>query len=429
MGLWDYIKNSREETQRIHDYSLDVAGPSTFVPDSRKDQAWNRDDVNHQFQIATQDPVANYICFKISENVFDDWFRFVDSNGKEIMQGVQKELQKLGAEKIFTQSLAAERTHGWSWIYTGESKFRDDTNFNGSKIANLDYFTPRETEVSQYDALGQPKQLKIEIETDKGNRVFKINAEEFILVRTRPFDRTERGLPATYSVWDDIIRLNLIVDSITWYDSKIGLGLFVVKTTKQLSTAEKSKFQEALEDVSVRRAMVYDNRVEDASFVGANAGGTNFHEDINSLMNRIAAGSGIPKDVLIGASAGSITGSEINSKALYATLNQVQRSFEYVIRELVRRMGHDNRPYFIDWNTRYAHDEEEKARINYLNAQELGLKMQWMTINEIRKEEGLSPIENGDRLLSDVQVTLQGEEPASDESSLEQTRNPEGVNI
>lgn len=427
MGLWDYLRRSREETQRIHDTGTSSAAPPTFVPELIKDKVWNRDDPGDQFKVARHDPIGYYITHKISENVFDDWFRFVDKDGNEIMFDVQKELRKLNARRIFTQVLAGERTFGHSWLYTGKAKFRDSTSFNGNRIANLDYFTPRMAEVVKYDGLGQPEELKIELSTDKGTRVFELPADDFILVRTRPYDRTHKGHPATYSVWDYLTYLRYIFHSISWYDMKIGLGIFVMRTKNQLSQQEMSNLQEAYQDISVKRSGVFDDRIEDVEFIGADAGGTNFHEDIAALLNMIAAGCGIPKDVLTGVSAGAITGSEINNKALYATLNQIQRSFEPVIRELVRRMGYD-REFDIDWNTRYAHDEEEKARINYLNAQELGLKMQWMTINEIRAEEGLPPVENGDRLPSDVQVTLQGEEPSSDERSTEQTRNPEGVN-
>jgi len=42
---------------------------------------------------------------------------------------------------------------------------------------------------------------------------------------------------------------------------------------------------------------------------------------------------------------------------------------EPVIRELVRRMGHEDDNYDIKWNVRYATDEMQQAQIRVLNVQ------------------------------------------------------------
>jgi hypothetical protein len=187
----------------------------------------------------------------------------------------------------------------------------------------------------------------------------------------------------------------------------------------------KAKMDASFEDISTKRALAINpSDITKIEFIGPSSGTTNFESHLDSCMKRVAAGTGIPKDVLIGATAGAITGSEINVKSLYATISQIQQSIEPMIRELVRRMGYSD-DFEIEWNTRFAYDEEQEAKIDNYRAQTLQIKSAWMTKNEIRAESGLDPIEGGDQTKQDITIGVAGLKTPDQQ---QQTRNPQGVN-
>jgi hypothetical protein len=167
---------------------------------------------------------------------------------------------------------------------------------------------------------------------------------------------------------------------------KYGLGIYMwAINSGQMSDDTEAALEAALEDSSVMRAFMYDKGLVDSvDFVGPSGPSTNnIVEGINSYLGFIAAGSGVPANILTGQEAGAITGSEINVKALYATLNQIQKSIEPYIRELVRRMGYENEEYEIDWNLRFATDEVESANARLLNAN--------AALAEMQVDQGIGP--------------------------------------
>jgi len=433
MGIRQKLANRIYRTEAATSFpgqaSVNKNNPPTFVPELIRAGTWNKDDLDHLETVASDDPVANYIVYKLSENALDDWFKFVDKDGNEIMLEVQKELKMLGAKKALTLALSGERWAGYSWLYTGKNRYIPKT-IEGGRIASLHPFTPKECSVFAYDASGNPKTMQLNINVGKGQNTqsmerLTLPAKDFIELNTRPIGRGYKGRSALYSVWDMLVYLRYIYHSMTFYDMKIGAGLFVVKTAKPIKDSAKAAMNRAFADISVKRSLIIDGtEIDNIGFIGAGAGATDFEGHINSVLEMIAAGTGIPKDVLIGATAGAITGSEVNIKSLFATLNQIQSTMEPIIRELVIRMGFSNEEYEIEWNARYAHDEEEQSKIAMNNAQTLATQT-WLTPNEKRALAGYPSIEGGDELVGPIQS--KEDDKTADEQ--DQTRNLEGTNI
>jgi hypothetical protein len=232
------------------------------------------------------------------------------------------------------------------------------------------------------------------------NEYDDIPYDDFIQFMTRPKGRSYEGYPVLYPVWDSLIYLVLSKHALTFAHMKWGLGMFLWKMIGGVTAEKEAALEAALEDVSVMRAFMYDrDMVEDVSFVGPSGSTHNIVDGMDHFLGHIAAGTGIPKEIITGISAGAITGSEINNKALYATLNQIQKSVEPYIRELVARMGYTDEDYEIDWNVRFASDEVEAAQARLLNAQAEQL--------ETMSSQGMGP--------NDIAVRMQ-EEPAHNQS-------------
>lgn len=436
MGIFDRFR--KETTDYIQEDAIyGKNSPSNFRSDLLTQQYNNKNDTTHLFEVARQDPIARYIVFKLAENALDDGFTFRDKNGNEIMKKAQKDLIRLNAKQVLTQVLAAERWGGWAWLHVVKNtNYRQET-IGSSPIAKLDFFTRKDCEVYEYDVMGQPKELEITTLSGVGAKTtieqkVRLPASQFILWRTRQYDRSHRGDPITFNIWDDMTSIREIIGSMVFYDAKIGNGLFVIKLARSPDTAMKASMQNEVETFSTQRAVGLDpSIIEDVGFVGAEGSTTDFENHIKILLERIAAGASIPKDVLIGATAGAISGSEVNVKALFQAINSIQQSIEPYIRELMSRLGY-NEDYEIDWNVRYAHDEEQRSKIDMNNAQTLAIRSSWLTKNEIRAIEGLPAMEGGDELKKPVDFSvgvsgLSDKEQTPDER--EQTRNPNGEQL
>ena len=381
-GLLDRLRGIRKETtERVWSTTMLKNAPPTFVSDFIVEGAWSRYETEHLGNMARRDASAYAITTGIANNVFDDWFKFVKKNDpdnpkKPIMEEVQQELEALDAKKWMSLALAGERTFGHTWLYVGTEELTMDTYTGPPRVLSLDVFTPEYASPTDFDDVGRPTEITVKVLTNSGNtsqavyQEIPIPVADCILFRTRPYDRSHEGLSALWPVWNALCGLNFIFHAITSYDMKIGVGALILTTTSMASDADVTAAQAAMEELSVTRVgVVPGDRVKSLEYIGAGAGATDFAEHINAFREEIAAGSKIPKDVLTGTSAGAITGSEVNSKALYAVIQGIQSSMVPYIRELVRRLGHTEEDYDIEWNTRYATDEMQQAQIRVLNAQ------------------------------------------------------------
>ena len=381
MSFLDRFRGVRQEaTQRVWNPNAKRNRPPSYVSDFIVEGAWDRDEPEHQGNMAKRDPCAWNITTGIANNVFDDWFKFVDpeDDEKEIMQEIQKEFERLNARKWLSLALADERTYGFVWLHVGPEDVsqRTDGYTGPQRVVNLDVFNPEYCRPIEFNDIGMPVTLAVQVLTNAGKQGGQytetpIPVSETIPIRTRPYDRSHEGLPATYAVWNALCGLNFAFHAITSYDMKIGMGALILKTKAMASLEDVAAAETMMEDLSVTRVgIIPGNKVESLEFVGASsAGSASFPAHIEAFLAQIAAGSKIPKDVLVGTSAGAITGSEVNSKALYAVIQGEQSKMEPYIRELVRRMGHEEENYVISWNTRYATDEMQQAQIRVLNAQ------------------------------------------------------------
>lgn len=440
--LMDTLGNVRTEIQkRLYDGNQDTTAPILFIDDLVYGDVVNRDSLLHQKDVAQKDAVAKYIVVKIAENALDDGFRLVKKVGdeEEIMPEITKGLKRLGFKRFMTEAVIAERMHGHGYLYTGTNKFRQDwvdAGLEGGEIGGLDAFTPMNAKVlnDDYDENGNPTFVTVWTNPNNQGDTKRLPFKEFIQVMTRPKGRSDKGYPATYSVWTELAYIRISKHALNFAHGKWGLGLLLLWSKGTLTSEVQSQIEEMLEGISNSRAgLINMDDIDRAEWTGPSGGGTtDITQGIDMYLGLVSAGTGIPKDILTGISAGAITGSEINSKELYATLNQVQKSIEPFIRELIRRMGHNGEDYEIDWNTRYATDEKEQAEIEVSHVSAQVARLQYYTMNEVRAIDNMKRVEGGDETpgaKDDFNIGFSGlSEPTGPEEQ-EQTRNKEGKQI
>lgn len=426
----------RRETSRFSPDDSSLTGknsPPSFVSELIRGGYSNPDSPANQRKMAMLNPVAYNAVFKLANNVWDDGWEFIDSDGNVIMQDIKLQMDALNADYYFTQALIMERIYGHGWLFKGKEKMRADVR-DGTplRIANLDVFSPEMTRVAEYDDYGNPSVIEVSVKTGLGASTMTtkipISADDLYLLRTRPrpHERSHTGIPVLYPVWSLLWSLERSFHSSDFYLAKFGYGMYTVMTERNLSDEALAKLQTTMESSSVSRVSILPGQlIKSIDFVNATGSPIDFPAEIHCRMGLIAAGLGVPLDLLIGLSAGSISGGEVNLKELYATLAQIQTSVMPMIRDLATALGSTRNDYGIRFITRYAHDEEQQSKIALNNATTLAIEAGWLTVNEIRDKEGLPPTEGGDRLKSDFDISVAGFQTPEEK---EATNNPTGEN-
>ena len=433
----------REGTSKLEfSGATSKTAPPTFVPSLIRANITNIEDPDHLEQVARLDPLANFIVYGVADMIFDDGFIFVDENGEEVMQDTLKELNRLNASKAWIQCLSAERWGGHSYQYSGKNKNAPQSG-EGGKLATLACFTRNQCSVFEYTEMGEPKTMKLNLTVGRGASQEGIElflpAEDFVIWNTRPIGRGYTGRPILEAIWDMLNYIRYLFHSMTFYDMTIGHGLFAVFVQAGFDATVIAKWQTALEDISHKRALVVDSGdVDKMEFIGPTSNATDFVEHIDMCIQTLSVAVGIPKELLMGAAAGAVTGSETNIKLGDESERKIKNSIEEYIRETVRKMGYENEDYLIQWIEKTAHTEEERINMEQIHAQALATRLPYLTIDEVRDIDGYPPLPDGrgDKLSSEVTsfgIDVQGlqgeEEDDQTADERDQTQNKEGKNL
>jgi len=386
MSLWSRLKRRFVgEVQQLYNYTSDQTAPLTYVAPLVQGEYTNKDIWQHLLKVAWEDPVAHRICVGLSQNVFDDWFiikkREKLEEGEEYKeheknQKIQEEFTRMNAKYWFTQALIAERIFGHCAVVFNYNKHKADVETDGYQVATMDVFSDENMEipVQAYDPqTGIPSYIWAWASPDMMNvAADEVPWDEVMWICTRPQGRSIFGYSAMYAVWDLMVYLRESIDAMVWNHKKYGIGIWMWYI-KGLSGETKDAVEDNIKDISSRRAMAVDiDQVDRVEWSGPTSQGTTgIVQGAEFTLGLISSGSGIPKDIFTGVSAGAITGSEINNKALYATISKIQSDMTPYILETIYRMGYDTKDMEIEWNTRYATDELEQAQIRQMNADAL----------------------------------------------------------
>ena len=424
----------REGTSKLEwTGSVSKTAPPTYVPDLVRSKIWNVEDLAHLDKVSRYDPLANFIVYGVADMIFDDGFTLIDHEGNEIATNkkIQHELKRLNAKKAWIQCLAVERWAGMAYEYTGKNKYIPESG-EGGKIATIHCFTPQECTVFEYKENGDPKTMKIEINVGKGGTISQevlfLPADDFIPWITRPIGRGYTGRSVLEAIWDMLIYIRYLFHSMTWYDMKIGHGLFAAFVHAGFDATTIAKWEAALEDVSSKRALVVNSGdVEKLEFIGPTSNATDFVEHIDMCIQALSAAVGIPKEILMGAAAGALSGSESNIKLGDEQERKIKGSIEEYLRETILRMGWDISDATFEWTERTSHTEEERGKIEQTHAQAQATKTPYLTIDELREIDGYPPLPDGrgDKLTSEMAAETQDFKGSIDVKGLEGEPTPE----
>jgi len=140
-----------------------------------------------------------------------------------------------------------------------------------------------------------------------------------------------------------------------------------------------------------------DSKVE---WIGAKGKALDPEPYANISLESLSCGSRIPVSHLRGATAGTLAGSEVNDREYWSGIAMQQSLLERVIWDLIDRLmdvGQIDRvvDYNLVWPSGFELSDQTVSEIELRDAQTLKLKLEWMTVNEVRDEQGLDQLPDG----------------------------------
>ena len=363
-----------------------------------------------------REPVANRIVFQVAHDVFDNWFR-VEELGDKPDPGfdvaVQRVLDELDAKSVFSEMAAYERLFGWAIIALSFMDFGGNPAqpvLEPRKILELFPYSSLQFSVDASDEDKDPSSerfglpLLYTVRREVNGVPSKLHYTRVIHSATRLLEHPYRGMSVLEPVYDDLTVLRNIRWGLGQTMFRYGSGFpdVEVKGAKKKDLDDLEATQQ-FKNLQARTYFLHSDNTK-LEFKGVAGRALNPEPYYLPIMESISAGSGVPLAVLRGAQAGALTGSEVNEREYFKLISDAQSRYEPAVRQLIdaliacgqiRYKWNVNRGYRVVWLGAFEMSEQTKASVELQKAQARNLEMAWMTVDEVRAEQGLPELEGG----------------------------------
>ena len=374
-----------------------------------------------------REPIVIWYIVKMAIDMFDNWFKVVEIGKEEddtLDQAVQKVLLKLNAKKEFPRAFIFERRYGTSillysttkvspgekWIEPIYEVNEDGTReYNGErKIVALTPYTKTKFGIQSYDTdeesirLGKPKIYDIR----RGSNITSIQAHysRLVHIATNIDEDPIWGNSRVDGIYDDSTGYRNLrwAQYQAWW--RVGTGFahltFPKATREQIQTWIKSGY---FNDIFTRSFFVSGQGEEDIQFKGVQSSLVNPTPFNDTALHNLSMATGIPKNLLIGAQAGTITGSQTNLTTYDKLISGDQELAEPFVRDVINTLmdlgqidfDRETNEYKIIWNPTFEPSQKELAQIEVLKQQAREKMLLYMKVDEVRDLDGLLPLDDG----------------------------------
>jgi len=291
-----------------------------------------------------REPIAYLLTFQVAHDVYDNWFEVLPlEEGKDkekFDEAAQKVLLDLKAKDVFTQAAVFERAYGWSIVVVGykdKGATLKEPVEAAEKIGSLMPYGPtlitdvKVDEDKESDRFGLPEIYKIQMSK---NEQAEVHYSRVIHFATRLLDHPWKGLSVLEPVWDDLTVIRNIAWGMGQTLYRYGSG-FPVVTIKGAKTPEQLReWAREWGPLTARTSMFKTDRQE-IEFKGLAGRALNPEPYYSAIMERISAGSGVPKPMIIGAQAGQLAGSEVNEREYFKLISGILGRFQKYLLTLI----------------------------------------------------------------------------------------------
>jgi len=364
-----------------------------------------------------REPVAHRIVFAVAHDVFDNWFEVeplqqetaetekVDK--QKFNESVRKVLLLLNAKDVFTQVAIFERAYGWSIVvlgYKDKGATLKAPVLQPEKIVSLEAFSPPLITSVEVDKrkesprFGLPLFYKVKI---SDTEEVEVHFSRVIHFATRKIELGYKGVSVLEPVWDDLTVLRNIRWGMGQTMYRYGSG-FPVVTVKGATKEQIDEYKREWGPLTAQTSMWCDENTS-IEFKGLAGRALDPEPYYTPIMENISAGTSIPMAILRGAQAGQLAGSEVNEREYFKLISDCQSRYEPGIMDLIDRLMETKQVpdvhYRINWLGGFEINPRDQAAAELDKVRALEVRTNWMTVNEIREEQGLERIPGGDIVL------------------------------
>ncbi|MDH5786991.1 MAG: DUF1073 domain-containing protein [Candidatus Bathyarchaeota archaeon] len=405
---------------------------------------------------AEREPVAHFLTYGVAADITEKWFLINDPDTEEadpaLDRTVQSALSKLEFKKHLTEALESERIYGKSLLVGAFSDAKDVDQLKkplkkGSELLQLAVYpsTKDNQKIKEFwvDSKDQEKNSRrfgepIIYKLDRGSgNYLLVHYTRVCEVKTR-----SSATSVLDPVWDDLTCGRNIRWGASQWMYRTGGGFATIgfpagTTAEQLEAYHNTNaFSNLMSRTAIFIAQNSTNENDGMTFDFKGAAGHALDPIpfFQTNVEQIAIATGIPQAKLVGAQAGAVTGSEVNMQDYFKVISREQSKIESVVKwvidhlaesgqlsivkaavdkksdnyevNLLKRMlrkviRRDYRHktaenYVIEWNSAFELSELSEAQVEQLHTQANQGKLDYMTIDEVRAEENLDPLPNGE---------------------------------
>jgi hypothetical protein len=384
---------------------------------------------------AEREPVAHFLTYLMSADVFDKWFTVDDPSTEggdpKIDETVQNALTELKAKQHLTKLLEYERIYGWSLLVGGFSDVND--------VRKLEQPLREGSELLQLVAYSKPNIQVWTKDTDPNSKrfgepiVYKIARGDgaYLYVhysRCHKLQTRTTGKGVLDPIWDDLTCGRNIRWGASQWMFRTGGGFPVIKFPPGTTKAQLEEWIDSNAFTNLMsRTYIGITGDMDFKFEGAQGRALDPTPFFHTNLEEISKGTGVPEPVLRGAQAGAVTGSEINQRQYFKVISGIQASLEELVRwvvdhlakarqikglpyladetipkKLKRWIKHDAQPkpqsfkYEVEWVSAFELTELDEANAQNLREDANVKRLQYMTPDEVRAMNELDPLPNGE---------------------------------
>jgi phage-related protein (TIGR01555 family) len=355
-----------------------------------------------------REPVANRMVFKVAHDIFAKGFVIEEVAEKpepKWSREVSKVLDGLNAKARLTQMVVYERLFGWAILamtYVDYGKDLSAPVQGGKEIRELLPYCSLQCSIQsseedkdvKSDRYGLPVFYRI---NRSGARQGRLHFTRAIHCATRLLDHLYKGMSVLEPVYDDLT---------IWRNERWGLGQTLFRygsgfpdiVIKGANKAKLDAFENSqqFKNLNARTHFMHDENTV-LEFKGLAGKALNPEPYCTPVIESLSCGSGIPTAILRGAQAGALAGSEVNEREYFGYISDQRTLYEPTVWELIDRLMDTDQiskveDYRVVWPSGLQLSEKDKATVELQLAQARNFKTSWMTIDEIRAEQGLGAL-------------------------------------
>ena len=360
---------------------------------------------------AMREPVAKRVVVDVAFDILAKGFKIeeeAEEPNPEWSRQVSRVLDELDTKDKLRELVIFERLYGWAALGLSIIDYGEDPSKpvqNPRKVTSLTVFSDHnctihssdEENSTESERAGLPNHYTVKI----GSKQKKIHCTRMIHFASRRMGHPWRGIPALAVLYSDLTAYRNAREQIV-HTIKTHAGGFAditLKGKKSQRQLEKFEQDNNLANLDSRTRFVHDNNSR-IDWIGAKGKALDPGPYVDVSLESLSCGSRIPVSHLKGATAGTIAGSEVNDREYWGGIAMQQSLLERTIWDLIDLLMETGQiarveDYNIAWPPGFELSDQTIADIKLKEAQAHKLQLDWMTVDEVRADQGLDPLPDG----------------------------------